>query len=45
MRLVLPWPRLGALFAAVLLAGTLTAWLAGRRAASRELVLAVREDW
>jgi putative ABC transport system permease protein len=45
MQLVLPWPRLGALFAAVLLAGTLTAWLAGRRAASRELVLAVREDW
>ena len=45
MRLVLPWPRLGALFAAVLLAGTLTAWLAGRHAASRELVLAVREDW
>ena len=45
MDLSLPWPRLLALVAAVLLAGTATAWLAGRRAASREQALAVREDW
>ena len=26
-------------------AGTLTAWIAGRAAASRSAVLAVKEDW
>ena len=31
--------------AAVIVAGTLTAWLAGRAAAGRDAVLAVKEDW
>jgi cysteine synthase A len=35
MELRLPWARLGALAAAVLAVGTLTAWLAGRQAAGR----------
>jgi len=26
-------------------AGTVTAWLAGRAAAGRDVVLAVKEDW
>jgi len=29
----------------VLVAGTLTAWLAGRAAAGRDAVMAVKEDW
>jgi putative ABC transport system permease protein len=29
----------------VVLAGVITAWLAGRRAASADAVLAVKEDW
>jgi putative ABC transport system permease protein len=45
MDLLLPWPRLLALCAAVVVAGTVTAWLAGRSAASRDAVLAVKEDW
>jgi putative ABC transport system permease protein len=45
MDLHAPWPRLFALCAAVLAAGTLTAWLAGRAAASHDAVLAVKEDW
>jgi putative ABC transport system permease protein len=45
MDLVLPWLRLLGLCAAVVLAGTLTAWLAGRAAASKDAVLAVKEDW
>jgi putative ABC transport system permease protein len=45
MELSLPWARLLALGAAVVLAGTATAWLAGRAAASRDAVLAVKEDW
>lgn len=45
MDLVLPWGRLLALCAAVVLAGTLTAWLAGRAAAGRDAVQAVKEDW
>jgi putative ABC transport system permease protein len=45
MELLLPWGRLAALCAAVVLAGTLTAWLAARRAAGRDTVLAVKEDW
>jgi len=45
MDLRVPWPRLVALCAAVVLAGTLTAWLAGRAAAGRDAVLAVKEDW
>jgi putative ABC transport system permease protein len=45
MDLLLPWGRLLLLGAAVVAAGTVTAWLAGRAAASRQAVLAVREDW
>jgi putative ABC transport system permease protein len=45
MDLMVPWLRLLALCAAVVAAGTLTAWLAGRAAASRDAVLAVKEDW
>jgi putative ABC transport system permease protein len=45
MDLVLPWLRLGLLCAAVVVAGTLTAWLAVRSAAGRQMALAVKEDW
>ncbi|MDO9359395.1 MAG: FtsX-like permease family protein [Polaromonas sp.] len=45
MDLALPWARLLLLCAAVVLAGTVTAWLAGRAAAGRDAVLAVKEDW
>ena len=45
MDLLLPWARLLALCFAVIAAGTLTAWLAGRAAAGRDAVLAVKEDW
>ncbi|MDB5870609.1 MAG: putative type transport system, involved in lipoprotein release, permease component with [Ramlibacter sp.] len=45
MDLLVPWARLLALCAAVVVAGTVTAWLAGRAAAGRDAVLAVKEDW
>jgi putative ABC transport system permease protein len=45
MDLRLPALRLAALCAAVVLAGTVTAWLAGRQAANTQAVLAVKEDW
>lgn len=45
MDLVLPWLRLLTLCAAVVVAGTVTAWLAGQAAASRDAVRAVKEDW
>ncbi len=45
MDMVLPGSRLTALAAAVVLSGTLTAWLAGRAAAGRDAVTAVKEDW
>ncbi|MGA0569403.1 FtsX-like permease family protein [Variovorax sp. VNK109] len=45
MDLLLPWARLLALCAAVVVAGTLTAWLAGRAAAGHDAVMAVKEDW
>jgi putative ABC transport system permease protein len=45
MQLTLPWQRLLALGAAVVLAGTVTAWLSGRAAAGHDAVLAVKEDW
>ncbi|MBK5205218.1 MAG: ABC transporter permease, partial [Polaromonas sp.] len=45
MDLMLPWLRLLGLCAAVMVAGTLTAWLAGRAAAGKDAVLAVKEDW
>ena len=45
MDLLVPWLRLLVLCAAVVVAGTATAWLAGRAAAGRDAVLAVKEDW
>ena len=45
MDLLLPWARLAGLCAAVIVAGTLTAWLAARQAAGRDMALAVKEDW
>jgi putative ABC transport system permease protein len=45
MDLSAPWGRLLALCAAVVAAGTVTAWLSGRAAAGRDAVLAVKEDW
>jgi putative ABC transport system permease protein len=45
MDLHVPVLRLLALCVAVLAAGTLTAWLSGRAAASHDAVLAVKEDW
>lgn len=45
MDLLLPGWRLAALCASVVLAGTLTAWLAGRAAAGHDAVMAVKEDW
>ena len=45
MELLLPWSRLGALCAAVVAAGTLTAFFSARRAVGRQTVLAVKEDW
>jgi len=45
MDLLLPWGRLAALCAAVMAAGTLTAWLAARNAAGGQMALAVKEDW
>jgi putative ABC transport system permease protein len=45
MDLTVPWLRLVWLCLAVVVAGTLTAWLAGRAAAGRDAVLAVKEDW
>jgi putative ABC transport system permease protein len=45
MDLLVPWGRLLALCAAVVAAGTVTAWMAGRAAAGKDVVLAVKEDW
>lgn len=45
MDLMLPWVRLMLLCLAVVLAGTVTAWLAARAAAGQDAVLAVKEDW
>ncbi|MDO9198019.1 ABC transporter permease, partial [Rhodoferax sp.] len=45
MELMLPWARLLALCLAVVLAGTVTAWLAGKAAAGKAAILAVKEDW
>ncbi|MEP7300962.1 MAG: ABC transporter permease [Caldimonas sp.] len=45
MDLLLPWLRLALLCAAVVAAGTVTAWLAARGAIGREVALAVKEDW
>jgi putative ABC transport system permease protein len=45
MDLMMPWNRLLTLLLAVLVCGTVTAWLAGRAAGTRDAVLAVKEDW
>ncbi len=45
MEMALPAARLAWLCAAVVAAGTLTAWLAAHSAASRQMALAVKEDW
>ncbi|MDR6216358.1 FtsX-like permease family protein [Paracidovorax wautersii] len=45
MELRVPGERLLALGVAVVAAGTVTAWLAGRAAAGRDAVMAVKEDW
>ena len=45
MELLLPWARLSALCVAVILAGTITAFMSARRAVGRQTVLAVKEDW
>jgi putative ABC transport system permease protein len=45
MDLLVPWERLLGLCAAVVAAGTVTAWMAGRAAAGKDAVLAVKEDW
>lgn len=45
MDLAVPGGRLLGLCAAVIVSGTVTAWLAGRAAAGRDAVMAVKEDW
>lgn len=45
MDLAVPGGRLLGLCAAVVVSGTVTAWLAGRAAAGRDAVMAVKEDW
>jgi putative ABC transport system permease protein len=45
MDLLVPWERLAILCLAVVAAGTLTARVAGSAAATRDAVLAVKEDW
>ena len=45
MDLMVPWTRLLALCLAMVLAGTITAWLSARAAAGSDAVLAVKEDW
>ena len=45
MEMLLPWGRLAALAAAVLVAGSATAAFSARAAASQDAVAAVKEDW
>jgi putative ABC transport system permease protein len=45
MDLCVPWWRLLALAASVVVAGTVTAWLSGQAAAEHDAVMAVKEDW
>ena len=45
MELLLPWARLATLAAAVMLAGSVTAAVSARAAASQDAVAAVKEDW
>jgi putative ABC transport system permease protein len=45
MELLVPWGRVAWLLLGVLVAGSVTAALAARAAASRDVVAAVKEDW
>jgi putative ABC transport system permease protein len=45
MELLVPWARVAVLMLGVLVAGSLTAALAARAAAQRDVVAAVKEDW
>jgi putative ABC transport system permease protein len=45
MDLMLPWLKLTGLCLAVVVAGTITAWLAAQAAAGQDAVRAVKEDW
>jgi putative ABC transport system permease protein len=45
MELLVPWARVGVLLLGVLVAGSVTAALAARAAAGRDVVAAVKEDW
>ncbi len=45
MELLVPWARVGVLLLGVLVAGSMTAALAARAAAGRDVVAAVKEDW
>ena len=45
MDLLVPWPALAGLAAALLLLGTLTAWIAGRRVMDDDVIRAVKDDW
>jgi putative ABC transport system permease protein len=45
MDMIAPWERLTALCAGVVLAGTLTAVIAGHKAVGEDAVMAVKEDW
>ena len=45
MELLVPWARVGVLLLGVLIAGSVTAALAARAAAGRDVVAAVKEDW
>jgi len=45
MEMALPWARLALLCTSVVLAGTVTASLAARSAATRQMSQAVKEDW
>ncbi len=45
MDLIAPWWRLAVLCLGVVLAGTITALIAGQRAVGKDAVMAVKEDW
>jgi putative ABC transport system permease protein len=45
MDMLLPWDKLAAMCGGVVVAGALTAWVAGRAAIGRDAVMAVKEDW
>jgi len=45
MEMAWPAARLALLCGAVVVAGTLTAWLAARALVAQDMALAVKEDW